>query len=878
MGRDMADDAQQLPALVSQAQAIWAQAQQFVEIRSTRWNEAVRNRRVIDLNVSALPIYRPVWELIDLNRRLAVWDVLPADTRTGIEFLAIRMPAMLEAARPVSGLRNWFRSAAQKQASIEAQWQMTQWSAWAAAQAPTLQACARALAQAAPTAPTAPETLGQLLASMLPDDQRYTVVIPQTGLASLGHALSLRQQAEKKSNELKSAMAEHGTQLREQQAREVLRATAIDRLKEATDERLSLGPLEQSDLQNVQDVIDYEDLLESIPGIGEITAQRIGGAARTLETMTRERMLLRPNASERTPEMTDILRQAKEALTIDAVLNNGQEDEAQSTHLIAQALAPAGAATDGLLLAARTDADLNPIWQQADLITRQTGAVEQALQMTAQRDDDALWQEFSAAPLPYLDLLESLGFTIEDQTVKFGGLPEEIIDRIRDQELDMTGITHSIRGYQQFAARFVLVQRKVIVGDDMGLGKTAEALAVLSHLWTRRTPSAEPPHFLVICPAAVVANWLRETEKWTDIPAQKLHGDGRDLSYAMWRRSGGIAVTTYGTVDRFDMDAVQLSCVIVDEAHLIKNPGALRSARTSAIIDQADRAALLTGTPLENRVDEFMVLAGYVDMRFRTADWPALAFRQAIAPIYLRRNQVDVLTELPEQVEKEDWVEMTPTDEQLYRAEVLDDNFMGMRRAPLMGGRSSAKVTRLLDILDEVRENGRKALVFSFFRDVLSSLATVLGEEHDVYGPLTGSVPAGKRQDLVDQFAAAPTGAVLLSQIQAGGIGMNVQAASVVVICEPQLKPTIEAQAIARAHRQGQVQTVMVHRLLTDVGTDARLVQLLANKREIFDAYARTSVMAEKAPEAKDISESAIAEQIIGEERERLGLGSEDRR
>ena len=111
---------------------------------------------------------------------------------------------------------------------------------------------------------------------------------------------------------------------------------------------------------------------------------------------------------------------------------------------------------------------------------------------------------------------------------------------------------------------------------------------------------------------------------------------------------------------------------------------------------------------------------------------------------------------------------------------------------------------------------------------------------------------------------------MLISQIVAGGVGLNIQAASVVVICEPQLKPTTEWQAIARAHRMGQLESVQVHRLLSEEGVDQRVTEILAKKRELFEDFARISETADSAPEAFDISEADLAREVIAAERARL--------
>lgn len=252
------------------------------------------------------------------------------------------------------------------------------------------------------------------------------------------------------------------------------------------------------------------------------------------------------------------------------------------------------------------------------------------------------------------------------------------------------------------------------------------------------------------------------------------------------------------------------------------------------------------------------------------------AFRKAVAPVYLRRNQEDVLTELPELVQVDEWETFGASELDAYRSAVRDGNFMAMRRAAFSGGdpSRSPKLKRLLEIVDEASENGHKIIVFSFFRDVLATVHRALGAR--AYGPLTGDVPAAKRQTLVDEFTGAAGAAVLVSQIQAGGVGLNMQAGSVVILCEPQVKPTMEAQAIARAHRMGQLQTVQVYRLLTQDSVDQRMLEILQSKQRLFDEYARKSDVAALSPEAIDISEATLAREVVAAEQERLALAAMD--
>ena len=235
----------------------------------------------------------------------------------------------------------------------------------------------------------------------------------------------------------------------------------------------------------------------------------------------------------------------------------------------------------------------------------------------------------------------------------------------------------------------------------------------------------------------------------------------------------------------------------------------------------------------------------------------------------MRRNQPDVLAELPELVINDEWEEFSAEDLVAYRRAVAEGNFMAMRRAAFDQPSHSAKLARLKEIVEEAGANGHKIIVFSFFRDVLDTVGHALRQAH---GPLTGSLDPARRQELVDRFTAAGDGAVLLSQIQAGGVGLNMQAGSVVIICEPQVKPTLEAQAIARAHRMGQVRGVQVHRLLTPEGVDQRMVEMLDSKQRLFDEYVRRSDIADASPEALDISEATLAKTIIEQEQERLAM------
>lgn len=633
----------------------------------------------------------------------------------------------------------------------------------------------------------------------------------------------------------------------------------LEVLKKATPDRVRVTALSNAGLDNVWKVFQYAEssYLEALPGLGETSAIAIEQATRRLFEAVREETPVRIDVKRKDTETKKLLEALRRWHALRRFTPSPDEtkladglaklfkSKATSTHVLAFTAGP-------------TDADPRVVSTLSDALDRSATSV----------GTGDVWTDFLSRPADYFGMLTELGFVTEDEKKMHGDLPEEIIEAVRAKELKRDYLTASLRTYQSFGARFALVQEKVVIGDEMGLGKTVEALAVFSHL--RATGHS---HFLVVCPAAVVSNWVRETAKHTKLSATRLHGPLWERNYAAksWIRNGGVAVTTYDLLPwaQEQLNKVDVAAAVFDEAHYIKNPLAKRSIAAAAVMDSLKYVVLMTGTPLENSVQEFRNLIGYIrsDLSDSAPEYLASRFRKHVAPAYLRRNQEDVLTELPEMVEIDEWMGMSDTDEVAYRAAVQDGNFMLMRRAAMLSQRS-LKVDRLREIVGEAEANSRRVIVFSYFRDVLDEVARLL--PGTVFGPLTGSIPARQRQALVDRFSQAGHGAALVAQITAGGVGLNIQSASVVVICEPQLKPTMEAQAIARAHRMGQTNTVQVHRLLTENSVDERIREILADKKQLFDEFARDSVIAKQAPDAVDVTDAELARIVIAAERERL--------
>ena len=226
-----------------------------------------------------------------------------------------------------------------------------------------------------------------------------------------------------------------------------------------------------------------------------------------------------------------------------------------------------------------------------------------------------------------------------------------------------------------------------------------------------------------------------------------------------------------------------------------------------------------------------------------------------------------MLQELPDLTEKEQWCVLEGQEQRDYEDAVISGNFMAIRQVSWQVDdlKHSSKAQRLLELCEQARDQKRKVIVFSFFRSTLQKVVTLLGDR--CMEPITGSISPQRRQEIVDEFAKAPDGAVLVSQVQAGGTGLNIQSASVIIFCEPQIKPSIENQAISRAYRMGQVRDVLVYRLLADETIDERIMEILKTKQNLFDNFAEESVV---GTESLKPSETAWIADLVAAEQKRL--------
>ena len=666
----------------------------------------------------------------------------------------------------------------------------------------------------------------------------------------------------------------------------------VDALKQASAGALRLGVIKACGFRTVAEVRSASRAeLESIRGVGPATSARVTAAAELAEQAVRTTIRVRFDVDGRPKTQT-------------ALLSVLRSLDAERRHV-----GPLRARLEGTVRA--VGADLKRARLEARPVRRffagpgrkaaaraayerlaalvgdpdtvallsEIGAVNQQRRADRARGIARVWDDYMARPVVYNGLLIDIAQVDPDTGVSQGFLPDEIVKRISTFDLDTSLLSATLRGYQTFGAKFALVQQRTILGDEMGLGKTIEALTVLCHLQSRGAR-----HFLVVSPASVLANWEHEIwrHSWLS-PTWRLHGPQRDRQLRRWARDGGVAVTTFDTLRALQPLQMRIAAVVVDEAHFVKNPTALRTKAVRSWLSRAEHSLLMSGTPMENRVEEFRNLVSHIRpelaSRIRTTDGiaGADAFRRTVAPVYLRRNQTDVLDELPPKIETAEWLALEGPAAGVYRRAVASRNFMAMRRAAFLTPRAddSPKLRRLVEIVEEAANNNRKVVVFSFFREVIQRVYTAVGPL--AAGSITGSLPAAQRQDLVNRFTTTPGPAVLINQIQAGGVGLNIQAASVVILTEPQWKPSTEEQAIARCHRMGQVRPVEVHRLLIENSVDELMLVILARKSALFADYVRASTMKDAAPEATDTTSQAPSQaehegHIIELERRRLGL------
>jgi len=694
----------------------------------------------------------------------------------------------------------------------------------------------------------------------------------------------------KEQDELISGTKVAASHAKESQVLLELAKLPVDRLKDATEETVRIETLRKYGFQNVASIYNSSAIqLERIPGITLSAAQSLKALADQMYQAVAQSITYGIDIDDLTKADNELIANLQGLDHLRAATKNSTS----KMKPIAQSLRNSLTHTQPLNSRFRwfftgsekKERALSALQEISYLVGEPTTialveAARYGLDALEKRSGQPV-EEFKKRSSDYYAILEEVT-NVRPNTAANRHFNQELLDKIQAQELDTSTIKATLRQYQSFGGKFALTQGRVIIGDEMGLGKTLQAISAIAH----RSMSGAS-RFLVVCPASVITNWMREVDARSELPIVKIHGEDHKVALQKWIETSGIGITTFDTLKSFEISEQEISAlavdtVIVDEAHYIKNISTGRTRTIAKWLERAPNVIFLTGTPLENRVDEFIALAKLLDSKMgNELSRVALAagpesFRRTVAPIYLRRNTEEVLKELPELIEVVEYCTWEGVDKQKYIDAVAAGNFMAMRRAAFAAAPEMlpSKLERLLELVDESIETGQKVIVFSYFRSVIEQVMAALGER--AIGPITGSVSSSQRQSIVDQFQESPTPLALVGQIQAAGTGLNIQAASVVILCEPQIKPSLEVQAIARAHRMGQVRKVQIHRLILPESVDEQMLAMLARKQSEFDDYARDSDLANEATGAKDSSEESIAKVIVMDERKRLGIEGKD--
>jgi superfamily II DNA or RNA helicase len=485
---------------------------------------------------------------------------------------------------------------------------------------------------------------------------------------------------------------------------------------------------------------------------------------------------------------------------------------------------------------------------------------------------------FSAVQVGLLDALLSTQpavdfdqrfLEVRDRLAKFEGV--KAVAEGADFHGELRAYQRDGLGWLQFLEEF---QFGGCLADDMGLGKTIQMLAFFN-LRRKRRPKKLPS--LIVVPKSLMFNWRQECERFTpSLSVMEYSGLDRARLRDEFSRQD-LILSTYGTLRRdiLALKEQEFDYVVLDEAQAIKNSGS-QVAKAARLLKARHRVAL-SGTPIENHLGDLCSIFEFLNpgmlgrssaFRLHAADPADRETRRILAdglrPLILRRTKQSVASELPEKLEQTIYCEMGSEQEALYN-ELRDhyrDSLLGMideqgiaktrmhvleallrlrqaacHPALLHKGTAddpSAKLDALCPQLQELLDEGHKALVFSQFTSMLAIVRQHLDKLGIVYEYLDGQTR--DRKERVERFQSDSNCGVFLISLKAGGLGLNLTAADYVFILDPWWNPAVETQAIDRAHRVGQTRPVFAYRLICKGTVEEKITELQQVKRELADA------------------------------------------
>jgi superfamily II DNA or RNA helicase len=478
------------------------------------------------------------------------------------------------------------------------------------------------------------------------------------------------------------------------------------------------------------------------------------------------------------------------------------------------------------------------------------------------------------------------------------------LDQVKRGQRTFDVLSTKLYPYQQDGALHLAFGRRALLADDMGLGKTIQAIAAAALLKDLRGIERT----LIVCPASLKYQWAREIKRFTSLPVTVVEGNLAARREA-YHAPSFFKIINYEIVrrDLADLQQLKSDLIILDEAQRIKN----WRAKTADMVKQlrSRYAFVLTGTPLENRLDELYSIFQFLDPRILGPLWnfndrffqveerengtvKVLGYknldqlRGTIGPYVIRRTRDEVLRDLPDRIDNNFFVEMTDPQWNAYNEfkesvaklvaiakrrpltpkerEILLMCLIKMRLIcnalalhdkailPKDREKTAPKLGELGEILnDQIAGNGHKAIVFSQWADMLAFTEPIIKRAGLGYVKLTGAVPSQKRGALVERFFDDKDCRVFLST-DAGGVGLNLQAASLVVNLDLPWNPAVLEQRIGRAHRHGQSRSVHVINLIAKGTIEERMLDTLAKKRNVFAGV----FGADEAPNAINFEDS----------------------
>jgi len=400
-----------------------------------------------------------------------------------------------------------------------------------------------------------------------------------------------------------------------------------------------------------------------------------------------------------------------------------------------------------------------------------------------------------------------------------------------------------LRDYQKTGVEFLSSNSSALLGDDMGLGKTIQVIVSLKKMYSENGIF----RCLIVVPNSLRTNWLKEFSLWfPNAVVTDLQGNLENRSYTLETYSGFVICTYEQLRGSFTQNhrIPPFELLVYDEVQRLKNSSSQVYMSAYGVI--AKKVWAMSGTPLENSINDIVNIFNLIKSGIIQKGLNASEVASAIAPYLLRRLKVDVLDELPDLIEENVYIDLGP--EQLKEYSDLYNSRFSINEKDSAGllalitelkklanfsqkSRKSAKLDYLKELLNELLSKGEKVLIFSQYVKTLEFIEEELKFPVLMYH---GGMDQKQKDKTINNFKTGDIN-ILLMSLMAGGVGLNIQEASTVIIFDRWWNPAIESQAIARAHRMGRKDPVHAIKFVASGTIEERILEILHDKEDLFD-------------------------------------------